>query len=139
MASPKATVKFTANFESNLASIDAFWSDQEAPQVFMQLLEELDQGVIGNLERHPGIGRRFFVRPPQSLEVQDRVSMLQQRLGDIEVREYLSGDYLILYGVDGGAGTARQPITVYLLAIRHCRQLSFDFEGFWQTNRGEPV
>lgn len=139
MASPKATVRVTANFEFNLASIDAFWADREVPQAFMQLLEELDQTVIGNLERHPGIGRRFFVRSPQSLEVRDRVSKLQQRLGNIDVREYLSGDYLILYGVDGDPGTTGQPIAVYLLVIRHCRQLSFDFEGFWQANRGEPV
>ncbi|KIO50286.1 hypothetical protein [Nitrosospira sp. NpAV] len=139
MASPKATVKFTANFEFNLASIDAFWLDQEASHAFMQLLEDLEQTIIDNLERHPGIGRRFFARSPQSLEVRDRVSKLQQRLGNIDVREYLSGDYLILYGAEDGPGTTGQPITVYLLTIRHYRQLSFDLEGFWQANRGEPV
>lgn len=57
----------------------------------MQLIEELDLSVVSNLERHPGIGRRFFVRSFQSLEVRERVSTLQQRLGNIDVREYLSG------------------------------------------------
>lgn len=103
----------------------------------MQLLEDLDQTVITNLERHPFMGRRFFARSPQSLEVRDRVSKLQHRLGGIDVREYLSGDYLILYGVDGEVGTVEQPVTVYLLAIRHYRQLSFDFQGFWHVNGGE--
>jgi hypothetical protein len=46
------------------------------------------------------------------------------------VREYLFGDYLILYGIDGNSGTAKNRVTVYLLAIWHYRQLSFDFEGF---------
>lgn len=96
-------------------------------------------GPVHSQEQPVPATRRSFVRSPQSLEVRDRVSKLQQRLGNIDVREYLSGDYLILYGVDSGPGTRGQLITVYLLAIRHCRQLSFDFEGFWQANRGKPV
>jgi hypothetical protein len=40
------------------------------------------------------------------------------------LREYLHGDYLILYTLIGS--------TVYLLSIRHHRQLSFAFARLWQ-------
>lgn len=100
------------------------------------LLDDLQQTVIENLEQHPRLGRRFLARVPHSLEVRDRVARLQQRLGGIDLREYLVGDYLINYGVDGVVGTARRPILVYLLAIRHHRQLSFDFDGLWRA--GQP-
>ena len=41
------------------------------------------------------------------------------------LREYLHGDYLMLYtAMDATA-------TVYLLSIRHHRQLSFDFARLW--------
>lgn len=135
MAARKAAVKFTANFEANLASIEAFWRDQEAPQAYALLLEDLGQTVIGNLEQHPRLGRRFLARSTQSVEARGRVANLQRRLGDIDLREYLMGDYLILYGVDSAAGAARRPPSVYLLAIRHHRQLSFDFYGFWHAGR----
>ena len=135
MASPKATVKITANFESNLASIDIFWSDRKAPHAFMQLLEDLET-VISNLERYPLLGRSFLNRLPQSLESVERISRLKHRFGDIDVREYLFGDYIILYGVHGSSGTSENLLTVHLLAVRHHRQLSFDFEAFWRSNRG---
>ncbi len=138
MAAPKAAVRFTANFEANLASIAAFWRDQEAPGAYALLLEDLAQSVIGNLEQHPQLGRRFLGRKPQSLEVRDRVASLQQRLGKMNVREYLVGDYLILYAVGGEVRGARRAATVYLLAIRHHRQLSFDFDGFWHAGRPDP-
>jgi hypothetical protein len=39
------------------------------------------------------------------------------------LREYVLKDYVLLYALIGKA--------IYLLAIRHHRQLSFDFEGHW--------
>ncbi len=134
-----AAVRFTANFEANLERIAAFWAEQGAPQAYASLLDELGNTVIGNLERHPRIGRRFGARPGRSIEARERIAALRARFGDAEVREYLSGDYLLLYGLVE-EGPARKPVlTVYLLAIRHQRQLSFDFEGFWQANRGEDA
>ncbi|MHB8758912.1 MAG: hypothetical protein ACYC5S_02190 [Thiobacillus sp.] len=41
------------------------------------------------------------------------------------MREYLHGDYLMLYNASETAAT------VYLLSIRHHRQLSFDFTRLW--------
>ena len=43
------------------------------------------------------------------------------------LREYLHGDYLLLYA----AMDAQK--TVYLLSIRHHRQLSFDFARLWPS------
>jgi plasmid stabilization system protein ParE len=134
-----AAVKFTANFEANLEQISTFWAEQGAPQAYSNLLDELGDTVIGNLERHPRIGRKFFARAAQSVEVHERVIALLKRFGDAEVREYLSGDYLLLYCLVAERATRKPELTVYLLAIRHHRQLSFDFDGFWQANRGEDV
>jgi hypothetical protein len=61
------------------------------------------------------------------------------RFGDIApagavaaLREYLHGDYLLLYtAVEAKA-------TVYLLSIRHHRQLSFDFVRLWPGTAAAP-
>ncbi|MDP2367640.1 type II toxin-antitoxin system RelE/ParE family toxin [Rhodoferax sp.] len=137
MVAKSAAVRFTANFEANLEQISAFWAEHEAPQAYSHLLDELAGTVIGNLEQHPRIGRKFFARTAQSLEVCERVKTLLKRFGDAEVREYLSGDYLLLYCVVATSVPRKPGLTVYLLAIKHHRQLSFDFEGFWRANRGE--
>ncbi len=42
---------------------------------------------------------------------------------DAEVRQWIEGDYVILYLVRGGS--------IFLLSIKHHRQLSFDFAGHW--------
>lgn len=137
MAAPKAAVKFTANFEANLAAIEVFWHGQQAPQAYLRVLEDLEQIVIRNLDEHPAIGRRFFARTPQSAEVKSRIAALQRRLGAMEIREYLNGDYPLLYSVRPDTG--RRGLVVHLLAIRHHRQLSFDFEGFWHAQRGDDT
>jgi ParE toxin of type II toxin-antitoxin system, parDE len=134
-----AAVRFTANFEANLEQISTFWAEQGAPHAYSSLLDELGERVIGNLERHPRIGRKFFARAAQSVEVRERVTALLKRFGDVEVREYLSGDYLLLYCLVAKRAVRRPDLTVHLLAIRHHPQLSFDFDGFWQANRGEDI
>jgi len=136
VALAKAAVRFTANFEANLRQIAAFWAECDAPQAYANLLDELGDTIIGNLERHPRIGRRFFARMAESIEARQRVASLLERFGAVEVREYLSGDYLLLYCVVAEAATSQPRSTVYLLAIKRHRQLSFDFDGFWQANRG---
>ena len=117
----KIHVKLTANFERNLDAINAFWQECDAPHAYDDLLAELLQTVIPNLERHPRFGRDFLARKCGSMQAQARVTRLRTRLRGLdpaaELREYLSGDYLMLYALTGA--------TVSLLAIRHHRQLSF--------------
>ncbi|BCN38267.1 hypothetical protein ALDI51_15860 [Alicycliphilus denitrificans] len=120
-------IKFTANFEHNLDEIETFLTNAEAPQAFSALLDELLDTVIPNLERFPGMGRLFLERPIRSVEVANGIDRLRKQLGalarDGELREYVMARYLALY--------ARIGDTVYLLSIRHHRQLSFDFQGTW--------
>jgi hypothetical protein len=42
-----AAVRFTANFEFNLAQIAAYWAARDAPQAYANLLEELGAVVVG--------------------------------------------------------------------------------------------
>src|SRR5436190_22397805 len=114
----RSAVKLTANFEANLLAIESFWTTNgSAAQHYERLLDELLDIVIPNLEVHPHIGRPFLERAAQSVEAQTLIGRLSARIGRGELREYLAGDYLILYAFIGDA--------VYLLAIRHHRQLSF--------------
>lgn len=137
MAPAKAVVRLTANFEANLAQIAAYWAERDAPQAYANLLDELGSTVIASLERHPRMGRKFFSRSAQSVEVRERVAALLTRFGSVEFREYLAGDYLLLYCVDVEGAGSGSDTTVYLLSIKHHLQLSFDFDGFWQSNRGD--
>ncbi len=120
-------VKLTANFERNLGQAEAFLLEANAPQAFDALLDELTDTVIPNLERFPGMGRLFFVRPIRSVEASNSMDALKRKLNviakDGEIREYVMPHYLVLY--------ARFDATIYLLSIRHHRQLSFDFQAQW--------
>lgn len=122
-------VKLTANFERNLEAVEAFLLEAGAPRVFDALLDELTDTVIPNLERFPGMGRLFLERPARSVEVANGIERLSKQLAaiakDSELREYVMTHYLLLY--------ARVKGTVYLLSIRHQRQLSFDFQALWPT------
>jgi plasmid stabilization system protein ParE len=123
----KHFVKLTANFERNLEEIEAFLLEADAPQALDALLDELTDTVIPNLERFPGMGRLFFERPTRSVEASNGIDRLQRKLKtlakDGEIREYVMSHYMALY--------ARIDTTIYLLSIRHHRQLSFDFESLW--------
>ena len=124
----KHTVKLTTNFERNLEEIEAFLVEAGAPHAFDALHDELTDTVVPNLESFPGMGRLFLERPARSVEVANGIARLTKKLGSLgkdgELREYVMTHYLLLY--------ARIKGTVYLLSIRHQRQLSFDFETLWQ-------
>jgi len=126
----KHTVKLTANFERNLADIEAFLLQAEAPRAFDARLDELLDTTIPNLERFPGLGRLFLERPARSVEVANGIARLTRQLGSLaqdgELREYVMAHYLLLY--------VRIKGTLYLLSIRHHRQLSFDFQALWLSS-----
>lgn len=125
----RPVVKLTANFERNLEDIERFLTEAEVPQAFDSLLDELLETVIPNLERYPAMARPFLPRQPRSVEATNTLARLRAKLSALTadmdaLREYVLEDYLLLYAQAGGA--------IYLLAIRHQRQLSFDFEGHWR-------
>ena len=123
MADRHARVELTASFIERLESIEAFLMDAGAPQAYDKLLDGLRRTVIPNLRRFPRIGRRYLDNPPQSAEALAQLRALPPGAADA-LREYLHGDYLMLYAQTGS--------TVYLLSIRHHRQLSFAFAKLWE-------
>ena len=123
MAEPRIQVELTASFIERLESIESFLAEAGAPQAYDELLDGLRSTVIPNLRRFPRIGRRYLDQPPQSAEAMTQLAALPRGAADA-LREYLHGDYLILYTLTGS--------TVHLLSIRHHRQLSFAFAKLWE-------
>ncbi len=123
MAEPRIEVELTASFIERLESVETFLAEADAPQAYDKLLDGLRRTVIPNLRRFPRIGRRYLDQPPQSAEAMTQLAALPPGAADA-LREYLHGDYLILYTLTGS--------TVYLLSIRHHRQLSFAFAKLWE-------
>ena len=119
----KLAVKITANFGRNLDEIERFLTDAETTQFFDVLLNKLSNTVIPNIERFPKMGRNFMDRPARSIEGNNGLDSLRKKLRDGELREYVLSDFLLLYAQYGQ--------TVYLLSIKHHRQLSFDFAYLW--------
>jgi len=115
-------VELTENFLERLAVIEAFLTEAGAPSAFDELPAELRTSIVPNLRRFPRLGCRYLDQPPQSTEALALLARLPAGSADT-LREYLTGDYLILYTLGES--------TVYLLSIRHHRQLSFDFERLW--------
>lgn len=123
------TIQQTANFGRNLADIEAFLTEADAPQAFDALLDDLLNTVIPNLKRFPGLGRPFFNRAIGSAEAANAMAALKTKVASTlgssaaSVHEYVMDHYLVLYlQVDD---------SIFLLSIKHHRQLSFDFEAHW--------
>lgn len=127
MAEDLYRVELTASLLERLDAIEVFLTEADAAFAFDELLVELRATVIPNLARFPRIGRRYLANPPQSAEALAQLAMLPAGAAGA-LREYLHGDYLMLYAaLDAKA-------TVYLLSIRHHRQLSFDFARLWPNS-----
>jgi len=122
-------VELTASYLERLDAIEAILVEADAGFDFDDMLAELRATVIPNLRRFPRIGRRYLVNPPQSAEAMAQLAALPAGAPDA-LREYRHGDYLMLYTVVDAAATEANA-TVYLLSIRHHRQLSFDFAKLW--------
>lgn len=124
MAEDLYRVELTASFLERLDAIEAFLTEADAAFAFDDLLAEMRATVFPNLARFPRIGRRYLDNPPQSAEALAQLAALPAGAASA-LREYLHGDYLMLYvAMEANA-------TVYLLSIRHHRQLSFDFARLW--------
>jgi len=123
----KHALKITANFERNLEDVAAFLQEVGAPDEFDRLLEDLLGTVVPNLERFPDMGRRFDERPLRSIESTNAFERMERMRASLhengELREYVLAHYLLLY--------LRCEGVVYLLSIRHHRQLSFDLHSVW--------
>jgi ParE toxin of type II toxin-antitoxin system, parDE len=120
----RPAARVSANFRRNLENIRAYLEEQQADGLFESLIDDLFVTVIPNLERFPDLGFDLLARKPGSIEGVAKVLALRKRIGHrASIREYVSGEYLVLYVADG------EQIT--LLAIKHHLQLSFDLRGHW--------
>ena len=91
--------------------------------------------MIPNLERFPGIGRPFLAHSVRSVETSNALEALRTKLSALTpdpeaLREYIFDQYLVLYAQVG--------MNLYLLAIKHHRQLSFDFQSHWGGTSSTP-
>ena len=116
-------VELTSSFLARLESIEEFLAGADAhfaydADYYDDLPAELRATVFPNLRRFPRMGRRYLEQPPRSAEALTLLAQLPAGAADA-LREYLSGDYLIL--------CTEFESTVNLLSIRHHRQLSFKF------------
>ncbi len=124
MAEDVYRVELTANFLERLDAIEAFLAESDAAFAFDDLLADLRATIVPNLARFPRMRRRYLDNPPQSAEALTQLAALPPGAANA-LRQYLHGDYLMLYAaIDVST-------TVYLLSIRHHRQLSFDFARLW--------
>ncbi len=115
-------VRFTPNLEANLTDIERYWTDHQFPVGFDRLMVELVDTVIRNLENHPRYGRRFFDRQAQTLQALQKTQSVATQLANVsedgELREYVMTDYTVLYALVADS--------IYLLSIKHHKQLIFD-------------
>lgn len=124
MTARRVAVKVTANFERNLDRIRDFLAGSGASQAFDALIERLDVRLVPAIERFPDIGADFVAKAPLSREGQVLFERLVALAGPgAEVRQLIEGDYIVLYLVRGAS--------VFLLSIKHHRELSFDFSAHW--------
>jgi len=113
----------TTNFERNLEEIELFLEELSDSPSFQQLLDKLFDEVLPNLKAFPSIGLNFFAKTPMSVEGSHLYTKIKSIAGSSSVREYIFDDYLLLYSLHKG--------NLYLLAIKHHKQLSFDLKGHW--------
>ena len=124
----RAVIRYTRNFEANLTRIEAYWSDNGFSQGYDRLLEEIGERVIANLEQHPRMGRAFWARKADAVEVLRRIETLHARYGaDADVREYLMTDYIVLYVLIPAKAKTRAPHgdTIHLIAVKHYKELAY--------------
>ena len=124
----KATVAVTRNFENNLDDVENFLGERGLESVFEELLAQIFDKVVPDLQGFPELGRDFLARQPGSTETASRVARITARLGtSTTLREYIFDDYLLLYALRDGR--------VFLLALRHHLQLSYDLRAHWVPAR----
>lgn len=119
-----SSVQVTNNFVENLEIINHFLQENDAEVAFDDLILHLDS-IIDNLELFPEMGNNFFIKTSRSSVVNAKKRLIQNRLADLVLREYIFDDYIILYAM------STDKKNVYLLSIKHHRQLSYDFKDLW--------
>jgi plasmid stabilization system protein ParE len=120
----RVAARVTANFERNLRDIRSFLEDAGAKAEFDRLVAHLLDEVIPTVEQFPDLGTDFLAKSPLSVKGRALFERIAREAGEkLSIRQLTDGDYILLYAVEKDA--------VHFLAIRHHRQLSFDFTAHW--------
>lgn len=122
MAEPVVRVELTASFLDVLAAIESLLTEPDAASAYeICLANSAPQSspISGAFPESDGA----IWTSRRSLPKHSRSSLHCPR--GYRLREYLHGDYLILYTV------ATPGHLVHLLSIRHHRELSFQFSRLW--------
>ena len=115
------TVRFTANFNQNLANTRRFLEAGPGAESFESLVDRIVETIVPNLERFPEMGYDLLARKANSYESIGLTESLKRWTGTAgSIREVVSADHLVLYGL--------RDDVVYLLSIRHHRQDAYDME-----------
>jgi len=117
-------VRATGNFERTLDEVQRFLETElGAATAFGELLDRLD-AWLDLVSEHPKMGGDLLRRTPRSVEASALARRLASELDEGEsVREWVLEDHLVLY--------LESPDAVWLLAIRHHRQLGYDLPKTW--------
>ena len=115
--------RFTENFSANLTAIEEFVAPQSRT-AFYRFLDRLFDEVIPMLCQFPQSGRSFLTCTVKSVKAKTLTKALSKLFNkEDDLREFIMDDYLVLYLV--------RRHQVVFLAVKHHRQLSFDFKRFW--------
>ena len=124
MTARRRAARATANFERNLDDIRSFLSEAGAEFEFDRSIAHLSNEIVPTLERFPDLGTDFLSKAPLSVKGRAMFERVARQAGrTLSIRQLIEGEYIVLYAVEADA--------VALLAIRHHRQLSFDFNAHW--------
>ena len=124
MTARRVTAKVTANFERNLRDIRSFLTAAGAEPEFDRLVVHLLDEVVPTVEQFPDLGTDFLAKAPLSVKGRALFERIARQAGEkLSIRQLTDGEYILLYSVEKDA--------VCFLAIRHHRQLSFDFTAHW--------
>ena len=120
---PKARIRVARSFERCLDDLREFSAGEGRPHDLDRFEGELLEKLVTMLEPYPQIGRDLLASLPGSSEARLLRDRLLGRLTEgATVRKLVVREHVVLCVERHGE--------VVLIAIRHHRQLSFDFEAF---------
>ena len=124
-------VRILGCFDTRLTDIERYCDRTGRLETFGLLVESLHDRALPLLRRFPAIGRRVLNTNPDTvhalLAYEQIVDATVLTSSTPELREYIFDDYVLLYLLTDD--------TIYLVSIRHSKEVSFDFEYLWGAER----
>ncbi|BBU26978.1 hypothetical protein BTHE68_07120 [Burkholderia sp. THE68] len=116
-----------SSFAARLSDMERYWVRKDNLDGFVRILQSLEEEVVPLLQRFPALGRRFLNTRPDTVHA----LLAYEKLADAtesasiaaELREYVFDDHVLLYLLADD--------TIYLVSIRHCKEVSFEFDYLW--------